>query len=113
MYYWVGLQLLARVIFFGVSSLDRDINLVVSVVLLSLIGGMHGVIRPFKNEIKNYQEQILIINLHSLFAVALYSQNTTNTVAINVLIGLAAVHSCDNICSIVSEVTRNKRKLHI
>ena len=47
-YYWTGLQLLVRAVLFGISSLDRNINIAISILLLSVIIGLHGVMRPFK-----------------------------------------------------------------
>ena len=38
-YYWTGLQLLIRIIFFGTSSLDRNLSLTVGITLFSLIEG--------------------------------------------------------------------------
>ena len=92
MYYWVGLQLALRAVYFALSSLDRNINLTVSIVLFSLVEGMYGAIKPFKNEMKNYQEQIFNVNILILFVIALYNQTTTNTIAVNVMIGLAMGH---------------------
>ena len=66
-YYWTGLQLLIRVVFFGISSLDRNINIAISMILLSIIIGLHGVMRPFKIKYKNYQELLLFFNLHGLY----------------------------------------------
>ena len=63
-YYWTGLQLLMRAVFFGISSLDRNINIVISILLLSVIIGLHGMMRPLKVKHKNYQEMLLFFNLH-------------------------------------------------
>ena len=89
-YYWTGLQLLVRAVVFGISSLDRNINLTVSIILFGILGGLHGIVRPFKNKYKNYQELLLILNLQGLYAISQYSQDT-NMTAVNILIGIAAV----------------------
>ena len=52
-YYWTGLQLLIRAVFFGISSLDRDISIAISILFLSFIIGIHGSMHPFKNKHKN------------------------------------------------------------
>ena len=91
-YYWTGLQLLLRAIFFGLSSQDRNINLMVGIILLSMFGGITGVVKPFKNDVKNYQELLLIFNLHGLYTVSLYIQDGANQTVINVIITLSAVH---------------------
>ena len=88
-YYWTGLQLLTRVIFFGLSSLDRDINLIVGAILLAIFSGICGVMQPYKSKVKNYQELILIFNLHALYVISLHSHNL---MVINTIIIVVAVH---------------------
>ena len=88
-YYWSGLQLLIRVVFFGVSSFDRSINLIVSAILLTIFAGICGVVRPFKSKAKNYQELFLLFNLHGLCVISLHKNHTT---VVNTIIILAAVH---------------------
>ena len=93
-YYWTGLQLLMRAVFFGISSLDRNINIVISILLLTAIIGLQGALQPFKVKYKNYQEMLLFFNLHGLYVSLLYSQlqgNASSTV-VNVAITLATVH---------------------
>ena len=90
-YYWTGLQLLIRAVFFGLSSLDRNINLLVGILLLSIFEVITGAAQPFTNKIKNYQELILIVNLHGLFAISLYTQDVTNMTTVNIMITLSAV----------------------
>ena len=92
-YYWTGLQLLIRAAFFGVSLLDRDMNLTVSIILFGILGGIHGIVRPFKVKYKNYQELILIINFQGLYAILLYNQEfkASNITAVNVMISMTAV----------------------
>ena len=88
-YYWTGLQLLIRVLFFGLSSLDRNINLIVSAILLAIFSGIGGVIQPYKSKAKNYQELILIFNLHGLYVISIHSHNST---VINTILIMTAVH---------------------
>ena len=119
-YYWVGLQLFVRVVFFAVSSLiqDRNISLIIDIMLLILTEGVHGALRPFKNDIKNHHEQIFNMNILALFAIALYGQlqDTTNMIAVNVMIGLAMVHfsliiTYHIIRYVLSEMTRSRLQL--
>ena len=91
-YYWTGLQLLIRAVFFGISSLDRNINIAISILLLSVIIGLHGVMQPFKIKYKNYQELLLFFNLHGLYVSLLYSQDIANSTAVNVAITVSAIH---------------------
>ena len=91
-YYWTGLQLLMRAVFFGISSLDRNINIAITILLLSVMIGLHGVMRPFKIKHKNYQEILLFFNLQGLFVILSYSQGIANSTAINIMIAVAAIH---------------------
>ena len=78
-----------RVVFFGISSLDRNINLTVSIILFGILGGLHGIARPFKKKYKNYQELVLILNLQ-LYAISQYSPDT-NMTAVNIMVAITAV----------------------
>ena len=89
-YYWTGVQLVIRVIFYGISSLDRSINLIVGIMLLSTMIAFEGVLRPFKEKHKNVQALLFILNLQLLFVILLHNEDNANSV--NVLITLAAVH---------------------
>ena len=107
-----------RVVLFAVSSLDRNINLLIGIVLFSLMEGIHGAVRPFKEMLKNYHEQILIKNILFIFVIALYSQDAPNKIAVNVMIGLAMVHFSviifyHIITYMLRGVTRNTLQLHI
>ena len=88
--YWTGLQLLLRAIIFGLSSLDRNINLTLSIVLFGSLGGLHGIACPFKMKYKNYQELVLLLNLQGLYAALQHSHNG-NITAVNIMITITAV----------------------
>ena len=88
-YYWTGLQLLIRAVFFGISALDQNTNLIVSTIILSVIIGLHGAIQPFKNSFKNYHEFLYIINLQILYILTLPHYQGATTV--NVMVTLAAI----------------------
>ena len=91
-YYYTGVQLLLRAMFFAISSLERNINLVLSIVILSLIIFIQGAINPLKNKVKNFQEMVYIINLQMLNVMALYDDQVVSDIAFSVLFGLAAFH---------------------
>ena len=89
-YYWTGLQLVIRTVFFGLSSLDRNINLPISITILSITNVVHTCSKPFKSKIKNYQELLLILNLLVLYTFAVSSAvNDINTIAVNIMITIA------------------------
>ena len=89
-YYYTGIQLLIRVIFFGLSSLERNANLVLGSVILSLIIGIHGITSPLTIKTKNFQEMAFMINLQMLCVIALYDHQSISAIAFNVLFGIAA-----------------------
>ena len=118
-YYWTGLQLLMRAVFFGISSLDRNINIIISILLLSAIIRL-GAMQPFKIKYKTYQEMLLFFNLHGLYVSLLYSQlqGNANSTVVNVAITSAVVHFSfiivyHMITYVYGGVIRNKIQLSI
>ena len=122
-YYYTGIQLLIRVIFFALSSLERNTNLVLGTIILNMIIGIQGIICPLKNKVKNIQEMLYIMNLQILYILALYDHQSINVIAFNVLFGIAAfqylliliyhavTYSCNNkfktkMCLISGWITR-------
>ena len=89
-YYWTGLQLLVRVVFFGISTLDKNINFTVSIVLFGIIGIIQGAVNPFKINGRNYQELILMLNLQGLYTILLYTKDNNLTI-VNVMITMVAI----------------------
>ena len=117
-YYWTGLQLMIRAVFFGISSLNRNTNLTISIILLCILVGMHGIIQPFKTMYKNYQELVLTLNLQALYAISLYHQDGNNLTTITIMISMAAIqftfiityHMITYVCG---GVIRNKMQLSV
>ena len=83
-YYWTGLQLVLRAVFFGLSLLDRNINLMISLLLIGTILSFHGLLGPFKIRVQNIQELLVLLNLNAVFFVSMYS--TSNVTAVQVLV---------------------------
>ena len=92
LYYWTGLQLMLRTVFFGLSSLDSKINFTTGLIILGITNVIHAYSKPFKSNLKNHQESLFIINLLSLYTFALsFGQNEINKISVDILISLAAV----------------------
>ena len=91
-YYWTGLQLVIRVVFFSISSLDIKTNITAGIIILSIIEGVDVICKPFKNKFNNYQELCLIINLLVLYTLTLSSQDDVNMTGVNIMITIAAAH---------------------
>ena len=115
-YNYTGIQLLIRVIFFALSSLERNINLVLGTIILSLIIGIQGVISPLINKVKNFQEMLYIINLQILYVIAHYDHQEISFIAFCILFSIAGFqftliliyHTITNTCS-----NNFKTKVHL
>ena len=88
-YYWTGLQLLLRAVFYGISALDRNTNMMIGILILGVMECIFGLYRPFKCKDNNYQELMIIFNLHALFTASWYT--TSNSIAVNTLVGIAVI----------------------
>ena len=88
-YYWTGIQLMIRVVFYGISSLDKNINLTIGVILLSTLAVVQGWIKPFRVKYKNFQELMFIINLNLLFVISISSEYTVTVT--NAMVAIASV----------------------
>jgi len=86
-YYWPGLQLVIKTIFFGLSALSRDTNIMIGTIAISVSICVQGVVNPFKNIKKNIHELLVMLNLQALFSVIQYT--STNSTGVSVLITLA------------------------
>ena len=88
-YFWIGLQLVTRAMFFGLSALGSNINLFLGSLLHCIVVGVHGQLHPFIKKEKNIQEFFLLLNLQGLFLMKLFI--TTNSVPGNTLITMAVL----------------------
>ena len=88
-YYWTGLQLFLRVVFYGISSLERNTNMMIGILILGVLECIFGLHCPFKCKNKNYQELVLLFNLQALFTASWYT--TSNSIAVNTLVGIATI----------------------
>ena len=89
LYYWTGLHLVIKAVFFAISALEDTVNLTMSIIILCAMEGFVGYVSPFKHRLQNLHEMILLLNLNTLFVFSLSDQNVTY---INIMIALAAVH---------------------
>ena len=73
--FWIGLQLLIRSCFFGLSALSRDVSLFSGTVLIVIVLCTHGVVHPFKSRFQNFQESLVLLDLSVVFVTALYNEH--------------------------------------
>ena len=93
-YYWTGLQLVVRAALLAISSLDRNNNLTICAIIFGILGGIHGVLRPLRSKIQNYQELLFMFYLQGLYIIALNTKDTTDMTAINTTIILVMIQFC-------------------
>jgi len=74
-------------VFYGISALDRNTNVMIDVLILGVMGCFYGSQLSFKSKPKNVQELLLTFNLLALFVVSLYT--TLNSIAVNILVAIA------------------------
>ena len=91
-YYWTGLQLIIRVIFFGISTLERNLYLAIGNILLSAIGFLQGYCNPYTVERKNVNDILLFFNLLGFHTLLYYVKDNNKSTIVNVMITLSAVH---------------------
>ena len=95
-YYWVGMHIILRSIFYALYAFHLNLRLVLAVIILIIFACYFGYIQPYKNKAVNIQELLLLANLTILYAVSSY-QNINNGIFItvtNVMISLAFIHFC-------------------
>ena len=84
-YYWTGLQLLMRAVFFGLSGLERSTNVIASTILLGVMIWIYDKASPFNKKLNNIIEILSLINLQALFIIS-YILTSASDIAIDILI---------------------------
>ena len=77
-YYWTGLQLVVRAVYYGLSALDRNTNLTIAIILLALIISIQRSLIPFKDNYKNLHETSFLFNL-----LVMYTHYHMDTIALS------------------------------
>ena len=88
-YYWTGLQLLIRAIFFGLSALDKSLNVMLSILLLGKLLWLNEKLSPYKRKGNALMEKLFLLNLFVMFIINISQYDTVNNIMISVLISLA------------------------
>ena len=77
-YYWTGLMLFMRTIFFGLSAFDRWISLSGGTILLGMLLCIQGIVHPFKCKFSNIQESFILLDLLCIYVVANYNNSNAD-----------------------------------
>ena len=127
-YYWIGLQLVMRAVFFVLSALDRNINLTVGIILLTIVSMTQAKLNPFKSNYKNFCDSCYLFHLLTVYAlsygyydIAIYV--TISMAALQFLLIFIMHHIISNVCggvimyklriiinSIIKWITRSQNK---
>ena len=88
-HYWTGLQLLLRAVFFGLTALDRNVNLTVGIILIGVLIWLQERLSPFKSKMNNNMEIACMLNLLAIFSISLYT--TSNQIVVSIFVSLAMI----------------------
>ena len=69
-HYWTGLHLIIRATFWGLSFLRKDVNVILSILLLGLIICVHERVAPYHGKLNNTLEIVSLLNLYAIFVIA-------------------------------------------
>jgi len=72
-FYWTGLQLLLRAMFFGLSALDNHTSVLSGAIVIAILLYLQGSLRPFKNQFNNILEYTALLNLLLIYVITLYN----------------------------------------
>ena len=87
--YWTGLQLLMRIAIFGLTAVDRNMNLMINTILIAVLLCMQTVAQPYKSKFQNFQQSLVLLDIIIINVVALYGgddENSQALTAVSVLI---------------------------
>ena len=90
-YYWVGLQIAMRSLFFAMYAFQTRLKLILSTILLIIFGFYSCCIFPHKNKLVNAQEIFLLVNLTIMYAVSYQNSENTFSIVTNITISLAFI----------------------
>ena len=68
-YYWTGLQLLIRAVFFGLSALDKSLNVMLSIIILGALIWSGEKLSPFKRKGNVLIENLFLSNLFMMLVI--------------------------------------------
>ena len=91
-YYWIGLQLLLRNIMFLLSALVKDLSINIGCIIIITIAISHGYIQPYKSNMINFQETLLLYNYAIMCILFLLNGSEfQNVIVVNVMVALSLV----------------------
>ena len=90
-YNWIAINIILRSLLFAVYGFQAKLRLIITTMILVLLTGYHGYIRPNKNKLVNIQELLLLINLTIMYAVSYQYSDSIFSIVTNLMISLVCI----------------------
>ena len=90
-YNWIAINIILRSLFFALYGFQAEVRLMITTMILVLLTGYHGYIRPNKNKLVNIQELLLLINLTIMYAVSYQRRDSVFSIVTNLMISLVSI----------------------
>jgi len=82
-FYWTGIQIFMRAVFFGLSAFNHEVSLVSGVVVIGVLHCVQGIIHPFKSRFNNIQESLFLLNLLLIYIITSHNYYNNDNIAIS------------------------------
>ena len=93
-YYWVGVHITLRSIFFALYGFQTKLRLLITTMILVLFIAYHSHTYPHKNKLVNIQELFLLLNLTIMYAASYQCSESVFSIVTNIMISLAFIQFC-------------------
>ena len=90
-YNWIAINIILRSLFFALYGFQAELRLIITTMILVLLTGYHGHIRPNKHKLLNTQELLLLINLTLMYAISYQYNDSVFSLVTNLMIGLVCI----------------------
>ena len=93
-FYWTGLQLSLRAVFFSLSVFDNQVSLLSGIIITVTLLCIQGVLQPFKSRLHNIQESFVLLNFSLVYVLTShnYRDNIVNSTPSQYLIFVVFVN---------------------
>ena len=96
-YFWTGLQLLIRAVFFSLSALDNKVSHLSGIIFTGILLCVQGVLWPYKSILNNIQESFALLILLLTYVITLYNYlNNVNSTATQYFILVVLIYLCSS-----------------
>ena len=93
-YYWIAIHIMLKSLFFVLYVFRIKLRLILASIILVLFTTYYSYIHPYKKNLINLQELLLLINLSTLHLASHQSSNAVFLIIANLMISLAFFQLC-------------------